>query len=117
MVLIDDYGADDERSMMANNSSAFNCRVVKGSRKLSPHARGIAIDLNPLYNPYDKTQNGHTIVQPEGGRAWIKRGPQVPYGIEEGDLMLQLFKERGWTWGGDWKSLKDYQHFEKRLKP
>lgn len=117
MVLIDDYGADDERSMMANNSSVFNCRVVKGSRKLSPHARGIAIDLNPLYNPYVKTKNGHTIVQPEGGRVWIKRGPHVPYGIEEGDLMLQLFKERGWIWGGDWKSLKDYQHFEKRLKP
>lgn len=103
--------------MMANNTSAFNCRVVKGSRKLSAHARGMAIDVNPLYNPYVKTKNGLTIVQPEGGRAWVKRGDHVPYGIENGDLMLALFKERGWTWGGDWKSLKDYQHFEKTKSP
>ena len=113
MVLIDNYGADDELSMTANNSSAFNCRVVKGSKKLSAHARGMAVDINPLYNPYVKVKNGQTIVQPEAGRPWIVRNATVPYKIDENDLAYKLFKKHGWEWGGDWKSLKDYQHFEK----
>lgn len=55
MRLIDDYGADDERSMAANNSSAFNYRITTGSTKLSAHARGLAVDINPLYNPCRRT--------------------------------------------------------------
>ena len=74
MTLIDDFGADDEASMRANNSSAFNFRVVKGSKKLSAHARGLAVDINPLYNPYVRVmKDGTTVVQPEAGRPYADR--------------------------------------------
>ena len=116
MVLIDLYDADDERSMTANNSSAFNCRVVKGSKKLSAHAMGLAVDLNPLWNPYVKVTSAGTIVQPEAGRPFADRSRKDPRFFDKDDLAVTLFKDRGWTWGGDWKSLKDWQHFEKPMK-
>lgn len=113
MRLIDDYDANDEASMTANNSSAFCFRVVKGSKKLSAHARGLAVDINPLYNPYVKVKDGKTIVQPEAGRPYADREGLYPFRIDADDLAVKLFKAKGWTWGGDWKSLKDFQHFEK----
>lgn len=116
MVLIDLYDADDERSMTANNSSAFNCRVVKGSKKLSAHAMGLAVDLNPLWNPYVKDTAAGTIVQPEAGRPFADRSRKDPRFFDKDDLAVTLFKDRGWIWGGDWKSLKDWQHFEKPMK-
>lgn len=116
MVLIDLYDADDERSMTANNSSAFNCRVVKGSKKLSAHAMGLAVDLNPLWNPYVKVTSTGTIVQPEAGRPFADRSRKDPRFFDKDDLAVTLFKDRGWIWGGDWKSLKDWQHFEKPMK-
>lgn len=113
MRLIDDYDANDEASMTANNSSAFCFRVVKGSKKLSAHARGLAVDINPLYNPYVRVKDGKTIVQPEAGRPYADRDGLYPFRIDTDDLAVTLFKAKGWTWGGDWTSLKDYQHFEK----
>ena len=78
---------------------------MTGSRnKLSKHALGLAIDINPLYNPYVKGN----IVKPEAGRKYAKN-PQ----IKKGDLIYRLFKQRGFRWGGVWRTLKDYQHFEK----
>lgn len=69
MVLIDEYNAEDNRSMEANNSSCFNFRLVPGTRKLSNHSKGLAIDINPLYNPYVKTnKNGKIIISPEKGK-------------------------------------------------
>lgn len=116
MTLIDDFGADDEASMRANNSSAFNFRVVKGSKKLSAHARGLAVDINPLYNPYVRVmKDGTTVVQPEAGRPYADREGFYPFRIDADDLAVKLFKAKGWSWGGDWKSLKDFQHFEKPL--
>lgn len=113
MVLIDDYDADDERSMSANNSSCFCFRTVAGARTLSKHAQGMAVDINPLYNPCVKTRNGHRIVQPAGAGKWCDRSGDFKYKISRSDLCYRLFREHGFRWGGDWKNSKDYQHFEK----
>ena len=107
--LIDDFGADDERSMTANNTSCFCYREVKGTAKLSKHARGLAIDINPLYNPCVKGKS----VQPEKGRPYADRARTHIYKVERGDLLWRLFTERGFRWGGSWQTLKDWQHFEK----
>ena len=114
MVLIDDYEADDERSMEANNSSAFNFRFIAGTQKLSRHSKGMAVDINPLYNPYVKKRpDGSLYVSPEAGRRYVDRSASFTYMIQADDLCCRLFKEHGFRWGGDWNSLKDYQHFEK----
>ena len=108
VVPISAYDWSDEKSTKDNNTSAFNYRFISGTRVISKHAYGLAIDINPLLNPY------------------IKKGTSIPTGciydttkagtISSGSELVQEFKNRGWKWGGDWKNLKDYQHFEKRLK-
>lgn len=113
MVLVDDYDADDEASMRANNSSAFNFRYISGTRRLSRHSLGMAIDINPRYNPYVRQKNGRRMVSPSGSEPYADRTKEFPYKIVKGDLCYRLFKEHGFTWGGDWKNSKDYQHFEK----
>ena len=113
MVLIDEYDADDEASMQANNTAAFNYRRASGMRRLSRHATGTAIDINPLYNPLVKHREGHIRVYPSNATPYIDRTKEFPYKIEKGDLCYRLFKQHGFRWGGDWKSSKDYQHFEK----
>lgn len=115
MTLIDEYGANDEASMQANNTSCFNFRFVAGSKKLSNHSRGLAIDINPLYNPYVKQRkDGKLFVQPEAGRPYADRSKAFDYKITRNDLCYKLFKQHGFEWGGDWKYSKDYQHFEIR---
>ena len=111
--LIDDYEADDELSMRDNNSSSFCFRVVSGTTKLSKHARGMAVDINTRYNPYVRTRNGRHLVSPDNSRPYVDRTKSFPYKIEEGDLCYRLFIEHGFTWGGHWQTMKDYQHFEK----
>ncbi|WP_297906218.1 M15 family metallopeptidase [uncultured Parabacteroides sp.] len=113
MVLVDEYNADDERSMQANNSSSFNFRFIHGTSKLSTHSMGYAIDINPKYNPYVKESNGKIIYSPENAKEYIDRSANFPYKIDHNDLCFKEFKKRGFTWGGDWSHLKDYQHFEK----
>lgn len=112
MDLIDNYDGDDVESMEANNTSCFNFRKISGSDKLSKHSRGMAVDVNPLYNPYVKKQEGKLLVEPACSAAYTDRAAVFPHKIEAGDLMVTLFKEAGFSWGGDWKSVKDYQHFE-----
>ena len=113
MVLIDNYNADDEASMQANNTSAFNFRNAVGMRRLSSHSTGMAIDINPLYNPLVKHREGVTRVYPSTATPYIDRTKDFPYKIVKGDLCYRLFKQHGFSWGGDWRSSKDYQHFEK----
>lgn len=115
VTLIENYGGDDDLSMADNNTSCFNYRVVSGSRKLSQHAYGLAIDINPFYNPYVTYPDGIVKIQPEGSEAYANRDTDFPYKIDEHDLCYKLFKEHGFTWGGDWNSSKDYQHFQKTL--
>ena len=114
MRLIDYWDADDERAMTANNSSSFNFRFISHTRKVSKHGMGMAIDINPLYNPYTKTlRNGKTIVEPAAGKPYLDRQREYKYKITRGDLCCRLFRKYGFRWGGDWKTMKDYQHFEK----
>lgn len=102
--LVDEYGASDERSMEANNTSCFNYRRMTGSKtgRISLHGLGLAIDINPLWNPYVKGN----VVLPRGA----KRTPRITHR----DLAYRLFRAHGFTWGGDWSKVKDYQHFEKK---
>ncbi|MCM1494347.1 MAG: M15 family metallopeptidase [Bacteroides sp.] len=106
--LVEEYNGDDETSMRDNNTSCFNYRVIAGSSSLSNHSFGLAIDINPLYNPY--VSGG--FIQPATGAAYTDRSGEFPYKIDREDLCYQLFTEHGFTWGGDWSSPKDYQHFE-----
>lgn len=114
MLLIDDYDADDIQSMNHNNTTCFNFRHIAGSKKLSNHSLGKAVDLNPLYNPYVKRRADGTVkVSPESGRKYADRKKSFGYKIDHNDLAFRLFKQHGFRWGGDYRSLKDYQHFEK----
>lgn len=117
MLLIDAYGADDNRSMADNNSSAFNYRLIAGTDRLSSHSLGLAIDINPMYNPYIRPDGqGGKLTEPEGSLPYADRRKDFPYKIDENDICYRLFKEHGYIWGGDWTRVKDYQHFQKKLQ-
>jgi poly-gamma-glutamate synthesis protein (capsule biosynthesis protein) len=110
MQLVSDYGGDDERSMAANNTSAFNCRTVAGTDRWSQHSFGAAIDLNPIQNPY-VTGSG---VSPKAGEAYADsdaRRTAVKGLITADSVAVRAFREAGWEWGGAWTTPKDYQHF------
>nr|GID90073.1 hypothetical protein Ade03nite_89970 [Actinoplanes derwentensis] len=109
MLPVDRFGGDDDASMAADNTSAFNCRPKTGSTSgFSVHSYGKAIDINTLENPYVKG----TVVQPPAGKTFTNRANVRPGMIKHGDRVWRAFTTRGFTWGGDWTSLKDYQHFE-----
>ena len=117
MLLIDSYDGDDLSSMEDNNTSCFNYRVVEGTENLSKHALGLAIDINPFYNPYVTYPSKNEIkVSPEAAEEYADRNNHFPYKINENDLCYKLFIEHGFTWGGNWNSSKDYQHFQKVIK-
>ena len=104
---VEAYGSSDDRSMAADNTSAFNCRGVTGSSAWSEHAYGRAIDINPLENP--EVRRG--VVSPPGGRAYLDRRKWKKGMIRSGDQAVSAFAAVGWRWGGYWHSLQDYQHF------
>lgn len=105
-----DADSTDIASMEANNSSAFCYRVKTNGKSLSNHALGYAIDINPVENPY---VSGDTVL-PASGKAYTEREAAADHMIDSDDLCCKLFKKHGFTWGGDWKNPKDYQHFEKQ---
>jgi hypothetical protein len=108
MELVDVFGADDRRSMAADNTSGFNCREATGQPGVwSEHSYGRAIDLNPLENPYVA---GSTVLPP-AGRAFLDRSTPREGMILPGGPVVRAFAAIGWSWGGDYHSLKDYQHF------
>lgn len=109
MIPIDFYNCNDDKSMEDNNTSCFNYRLVSGSRKLSDHSFGKAIDINPLFNPFVKRKK----VSPENGKMYTDRNLQQEGMIQKNDCVVNAFKSRGWYWGGNWKHSKDYQHFYK----
>lgn len=110
--LVDEYGADDETSMRDNNSSSFNFRFISHTTKISKHGLGLAVDINTLYNPYVKEVDGKKILEPATAGEYVDRTKNFPYKIDTEDLCYKLFIEHGFEWGGNWKSVKDYQHFE-----
>ena len=107
--LVDKYMGDDNSSMADNNSSAFNYRVIPNTNRLSNHAAGRAIDINPLYNPY--IVDGR-ILPPEG-KDYVDRTQDNDKYIKKGDFIYNTFSSHGWSWGGEWTHAKDYQHFDK----
>ncbi len=107
MMPIEAYGASDERSMEADNTSAFNGRFVEGTTVWSQHAYGRAIDIDPLENP--EIKDGR--VYPKKAGRYVDRSRGLPGMITADDLVVRAFAAQGWGWGGSWHSLKDYQHF------
>lgn len=99
---------DDDLAMEAGNSSGFNYRVIARTTRLSNHAHGRAIDINPRQNPYYITKD---FAKPKNAIYNVK----APGTIIRGDVLYCAFKEMGWVWGGDWMDREDYQHFEKPI--
>ena len=108
--LVDDFDASDEASMQANNSSCFNYRTIAGSWRLSQHAFGMAVDVNPLQNPCVKGSR----IRPSTATDYVDRSKQFPHKIDNNDLCKKTFESYGFHWGGRWRSVKDYQHFERK---
>ncbi len=107
---VDSFSGNDDLSMEANNTSAFNCRDTTGRPGVfSNHGWGRAIDINPLTNPYI---NGPKVLPP-AGKAFLDRTRASPGSILAGSFIVNLFQKHGWTWGGSWTDHVDYQHFEK----
>jgi D-alanyl-D-alanine carboxypeptidase len=108
---IDAYRGVDERSLAADNTAAFNCRyaVAPGPKRWSSHAYGLAIDVNPVENPY--VEGGR--VHPRAGRAYLNRARIRPGMAYRGGLLVRVFAAAGWSWGGRWTGSPDYQHFSK----
>ncbi|MDR0320014.1 MAG: M15 family metallopeptidase [Treponema sp.] len=96
---------DDDLSMEANNSSAFNYRTITGGQVLSMHARGRAIDINPMQNPYIRGR----ITLPANS----VYNPEIEGTLTDDNVIVRTLVSRGWSWGGNWTALKDYQHLEK----
>lgn len=108
--LIDYFDAVDYYSLAANNSSAFNFRYIANTTTLSRHAYGMAIDINPIQNPYVRGDN----VLPAAGKKYLDRTDVRPGMIVSGDVVYRAFTSRGWIWGGNWTLPRDYHHFERR---
>lgn len=114
--LIDDYGAVDELSMQANNTSCFCYRYVDGEEYLSSHSYGMSVDINPLFNPMVSLFEGDTYVSPFAGKEYADRTRDFEHKITHEDLAFVLFTAHGFSWGGDWEGdRKDYMHFEKEV--
>lgn len=107
MILMHEFSGDDNASLAANNTSAFNCRQVTGGTRFSQHSFGSAIDINPRQNPYVR---GDEILPPDGA-PFVDRSEARPGMISDPGFVLSAFEALGWSWGGDFNSLKDYQHF------
>ena len=109
MRLIDRYNASDDLSMADNNTSAFCVRSSRNSTVLSKHSYGLAVDINPIQNPYIK---GKAVI-PQEAEEFKNRRVSSDGMIVPGGAVYNAFKKRNWKWGGEWQSIKDYQHFEK----
>ena len=106
MKLVDDYDASDDASMAADNSSAFNYRVIAGTDLLSQHALGRAIDINPVENPWRKPDR----IIPAAGEAFADRRNVRPGMIVRPGPVVAVLDELGWEWGGDWRHAFDDHH-------
>lgn len=124
MYLIDRYYEKDQArngeqvdisSINDDNTSAFHYRKIAGTEVLSNHAYGMAIDINPLENPYVKEADlQQTVASPyKDYNSYKDRTAQRAHMISKDDACYRIFKAHGFQWGGEWNGNKDYQHFEK----
>lgn len=113
MKLVDEFDGSDEASMAANNTSAFYARKVANTDRWSNHASGLAVDINPLINPWSKGD----LVAPKEGAHYLGCTKKVPGMITKDGLVYKLFTERGWQWGGECfyerDGVLDRHHFQK----
>ncbi len=100
------YNWSDNASMDDNNTSAFNYRNIAGTDRLSRHALGMAVDINPMFNPVVENEE----ITPKGGK-WDHNRAGT---LTDDSPIVKKFIENGWTWGGNFQSFKDYHHFDKR---
>ena len=119
MYLIDDFwtgdgDSSDTASIEVNNTSAFCYRQITGGGRLSNHAYGRAIDINPQQNPYVSYSSGYPQWSHSNANDYIDRTTGYAHVITYDDLCYQVFTAHGFSWGGDWSNPKDYQHFEKK---
>ena len=117
MQLVSDFNANDFDSIEANNTSSYNCRYIAGTKKWSRHSFGKAIDINPLQNPYISKKGNISHKESLKFRNRVRTNPfdlKQRAVILKNDEIVELFKKKGWIWGGDWITIKDYQHFDKR---
>ncbi|SHO81624.1 hypothetical protein MNB_SV-15-171 [hydrothermal vent metagenome] len=114
MRLVSDFGGSDFKSIEADNTSAFNCRNIAGTNRWSNHAYGKAIDINPLENPYISKSGkiSHKASLKYRDRRHKNNTPANRAMIVANDKARKIFSKYGWSWGGYWRSIKDYQHFE-----
>jgi hypothetical protein len=108
MELVETFDGDDDASMAANNTSGFNCRTVPGTACISQHASGLAIDINPVQNPY---LPGDGVIMPPQGGSYVDRSRDEPGMIHPDGPVVDAFDAIGWHWGGAWAEKKDYHHF------
>ena len=114
MRLIDDFGGSDAASADANNTYCFNTRSSSGTQKLSLHSYGLAVDINPAFNPSVFCgADGSVSIQPQRAEPYADRSASFPMKLTEDDLCVQLFTEHGFRWGGASPGNPEYQHFEK----
>ena len=106
VIPVNQFAWDDDSSMSANNSSSFNYRNIAGTNRLSKHALGMAIDINPFLNPVVYKDGS---ITPKGAKYEIKR--KGTFSLDH--PIVKAFKERGWRWGGEFNSYKDNHHFDK----
>lgn len=109
---VSDFGGSDTASMEADNTSCFNCRRVDGMSRWSSHAMGMAVDINPLENPWVRGSR----VKPQSALQYADRTRDFPHKLTTEDPAVRLFRSKGFVWGGSWRSVKDWQHFEKPLQ-
>jgi D-alanyl-D-alanine carboxypeptidase len=107
MVPVSAYRGSDDASMAADNTSGFNCRFVSGTSRWSMHAYGLAIDVNPVENPYVSGDR----VRPPAGRRYLDRARPRPGMAVAAGVLVEAFAAVGWKWGGSWAGMPDYQHF------
>jgi hypothetical protein len=95
-------------------TASFNCRPVVTALgpadTFSQHSYGLAIDLNPLQNPY-VTSDG--FVRNRAAERYLDRSRNLEGMIHEGDVVFRSFAAIGWSWGGNWSGDKDYMHFSR----
>lgn len=103
---------DDNSSCEANNSSGFNYRTITVGSAISKHSIGCAFDINPRQNPYIRFESGKPVFTVPKNTSY---DPQMPGTLSADHPLVKTMKNKGWTWGGDWKPESgrvDYQHFE-----
>jgi hypothetical protein len=112
--LDDAYGPRRDRPRDGDVSGSFECRQAvpspctggRGTGTWSMHAFGLAVDINPVENPYVGCgQSRDRAAQRFRDRSIHRRGMVTR-------RVIAAFRSIGWGWGGAWSgNTKDYMHF------